>query len=43
MQTEHDQAVDLIDLGAASIETQGGMEGIYDFIGLIEHDGLSDD
>ncbi|MDK2769709.1 MAG: benenodin family lasso peptide [Sphingomonas sp.] len=43
MQTEHDQAVDLVDLGAASTETQGAMTGSFDVIGLIEHDGLSDD
>ncbi|NYT41052.1 benenodin family lasso peptide [Sphingomonas sp. R-74633] len=43
MQTEHDQAVDLIDLGAASTETQGSIMGTYDTFGLIEHEGLSDD
>ena len=43
MQTEHDLAVDLVDLGAASVATQGAMTGTFDVIGLIEHEGLSHD
>ena len=34
---------DLIDLGAASVETQGGEKGNPDLVGFIPQTGLSDD
>jgi hypothetical protein len=43
MQTETDLSPDLVDLGAASTETRGGMEGTYDFVGLFIPEGLSDE
>lgn len=43
MHTETDQGADLVDLGAASTETRGGMEGTYDFVGLFIPEGLSND
>ena len=42
MERETNEAVDLIDLGAASVETQGLFKGDVDGAGLIPF-GLSDD
>ncbi len=43
MDRETNEAVDLIDLGAASVETQGLDEGIIDASGLQVKAGLSED
>ncbi|NML06726.1 benenodin family lasso peptide [Sphingomonas sp. G-3-2-10] len=43
MDRETNETVDLIDLGVASAETQGVLEGKYDGLGLIPPAGLSDD
>ncbi|NML06727.1 benenodin family lasso peptide [Sphingomonas sp. G-3-2-10] len=43
MQDDNNQAFDLLDLGAASVETKGAVDGTHDFIGLIMREGLSDD
>jgi len=43
MQDEHTQDRDLIDLGAATDGTKGAMEGAFDMIGFIIHDGLTED
>lgn len=43
MDRELNETVDLIDLGVASVETQGAEEGQPDVIGLIPKQGLSDD
>ena len=43
MDREPNEPVDLIDLGVASVETQGAQEGKFDVIGLIPQNGLSDD
>ncbi|NYT41053.1 benenodin family lasso peptide [Sphingomonas sp. R-74633] len=43
MDREPIEPVDLIDLGAASAETQGALDGKYDVVGLIPREGLSDD
>jgi hypothetical protein len=43
MNREPSEATDLIDLGAASVETQGADKGDTDFVGLIPLSGLSDD
>ncbi|WP_141395850.1 benenodin family lasso peptide [Sphingomonas spermidinifaciens] len=42
MDRELNETVDLIDLGAASVETQGELQGDVDGAGLIPF-GLSDD
>lgn len=43
MKRINEDAIDLIDLGAASAETQGMDEGTIDGIGFQVHAGLSDD
>lgn len=43
MNREHDDSVALIDLGVASVETQGGGVKLPDFIDLQSQAGLSDD
>lgn len=43
MDREPTQAIDLIDLGAASVETQGGDQEVVDFSGRQPKLGLSDD
>jgi hypothetical protein len=40
---ETNEAIDLIDLGVASVETQGAVEGQIDGTGLQFKSGLSDD
>jgi hypothetical protein len=37
------EAIDLIDLGVASIETQGGGQKVPDIVGFQDPAGLSDD
>ena len=43
MDRETNEAIDLIDLGAASDETQGGPAGLPDIVGYQPKMGLSDD
>jgi hypothetical protein len=43
MDREPNETIDLIDLGVASVETQGALDGKYDVVGLIPREGLSDD
>jgi len=43
MDREHDDSVALIDLGVASVETQGGGSGLPDVIDKQLPVGLSDD
>ncbi|MEO9133093.1 MAG: benenodin family lasso peptide [Sphingomonas sp.] len=43
MDREANEVVDLIDLGAASVETQGEGTRISDFVALQDPLGLSDD
>ena len=43
MDRETHEPAELIDLGAASSETQGALEGELDFVGRIPKTGLSDD
>jgi len=43
MKNEQDQVIDLIDLGAASVETKGNCTGVFEFIGYFLPEGLSDD
>ena len=43
MDREPNETVDLIDLGVASVETQGVQQGKFDGLGLIPQTGLSDD
>ncbi|GEM_PF-2068685 len=43
MDREFSEAVDLIDLGAASVETQGADEGDFDVVGMIPRHTLSQD
>ncbi|WP_315760753.1 benenodin family lasso peptide [Sphingomonas sp. Y38-1Y] len=43
MDREPTETVDLIDLGAASVETQGGDQEVIDFSGQQPKLGLSDD
>jgi hypothetical protein len=43
MNREHDDSVELIDLGVASVETQGGGSGLPDIVDNQKTVGLSDD
>ncbi|WP_197421831.1 MULTISPECIES: benenodin family lasso peptide [unclassified Sphingomonas] len=43
MDREPNETVDLIDLGVASAETQGGDKGQFDLAGLVIPPGISDD
>jgi len=43
MDREPNEAVDLIDLGAASVETQGADDHLVDFQGKQPRNGLSND
>lgn len=43
MDRETNDIVDLIDLGVASVETQGAFKGNIDGVGLQQPTGLSDD
>ncbi|NML08059.1 benenodin family lasso peptide [Sphingomonas sp. G-3-2-10] len=43
MHREEDQSADLIDLGAASVQTQGYCTGIFEFIGYMLPQGVSED
>ncbi|MCW3847920.1 benenodin family lasso peptide [Sphingomonas sp. LB-2] len=43
MDREPNETIDLIDLGVASVETQGAQQGKFDVVGLIPQTGLSDD
>ena len=43
MDREPNETVDLIDLGAASVETQGGDEQVIDVLGRQPKLGLSND
>lgn len=40
---DREDTLELIDLGVASEETQGGIKGEYDVVGLHQPTGLSDD
>ncbi|MDK2769708.1 MAG: benenodin family lasso peptide [Sphingomonas sp.] len=42
MKSEEAQVADLIDLGAASVETQGSCTGMFEIVGYILPEGLSD-
>lgn len=43
MKNEESQVVDLIDLGTASVETQGSCTGMFEIVGFVLPEGLSDD
>lgn len=43
MDHDNNEAVDLIDLGVASVETQGANEGQFDLAGLVIPQGLTND
>jgi len=43
MDRTYEAAEDVIDLGAASVETKGAVGGSGDVIGLLPENGLSDD
>ena len=43
MDREPNEAIDLIDLGAASVETQGADDHLVDFQGKQPRNGLSND
>lgn len=43
MDREPNETVDLIDLGVASVETQGAEKGQFDLAGLVIPEGISED
>ncbi|MBN8813463.1 MULTISPECIES: benenodin family lasso peptide [unclassified Sphingomonas] len=43
MKNEESQVIDLIDLGPASVETRGSCTGMFEIVGFVLPEGLSDD
>lgn len=43
MQKDNDESFELVDLGAVSVETKGSCTGIFEVVGYVLPQGLSDE